>query len=255
MLRAVKKYRYKKSFRTKKKRQILKNKFFWLVFLALIVLGGILYLFLFSSVFQIKEIQVSGIERDSLKKIPPEEIKGIILKDANNIFLLNFESLSKIILEKYPKIANINFKKKLPNSLMIQIKERRPVILLLRKGDYFFVDKEGVPFEKILGIPPEMLVVKIEKPNSSLPIDQMDQILKIKSNQIVAIKEILLVSNSRFNAKTQEGWEIYFNPKENLDWQLTELALVLKQKIPPDERKNLEYIDLRFNKVYIKKSN
>ena len=65
----------------------------------------------------------------------------------------------------------------------------------------------------------------------------------------------MLVSNSRFNAKTQEGWEIYFNPKENLDWQLTELALVLKQKIPPDERKNLEYIDLRFNKVYIKKSN
>jgi len=255
MTRAVKKYRYKKSFRTKKKRQILKNKFFWFGFSALIVFLGCLYLFLFSPVFQIKEIQVSGIEKKSLEKIPPEEIRGIILKNTNNIFLLNLGSLSKTILEKYPKIANINFKRKLPGSLTVQIEERKPAVLLSRKGDYFLVDKEGVAFEKISAIPPEMLVVKIKEFDSPPSIDQMDEILKIKSNEIIAIKEILLVSNSRFNAKTQEGWEIYFNPKENLDWQLTELALVLKQKIPPNERKNLEYIDLRFNKVYIKKSN
>jgi len=54
------------------------------------------------------------------------------------------------------------------------------------------------------------------------------------------------------DVKTAEGWEIYFNLEENLSWQLTQLYLLLERKISPEERRTLQYIDLRFNKIYYK---
>lgn len=246
----MKKYRYKKSFKTKKKKFILKSKFFWLGLLALLVFGGAVYLFIFSSVFQIKNIQVLGSQ-----KISAQDLTEIIFVNSGNIFLINFEEINKIILEKYPQIANINFERKFPDSLIAQIEERKPEVVLCN-NDCFFIDKEGVAFEKVSGAPPEMLIVKTEELSSYkgaklLSEEQISQILKIKSYQTVPFGEILIVSDTRFNVKTTEGWEIYFNPKENLDWQLTELDLVLKEKVPLEERGNLEYIDLRFDKVYI----
>lgn len=246
----MKKYRYKKSFRTKKKKSvfnIFKNKFFWLGVLVLGVLSGLAYVFIFSSVFQIKEIQISGAE-----KVPVEEIGQIISDNSNNIFLANFGKINKIILEKYLQIGKINLERKLPDILLAEVEERKPVAVFCNQ-DCFFIDKEGVSFERVSEIPPEMLIVKIEGLSSSegAKLLKIDQVLKIKSIQGISIEEISLISNTRFNAKTTEGWEIYFNPEENLDWQLRELDLILKQKLPPEKRGNLQYIDLRFNRVFI----
>lgn len=237
----MKKYRYKKSFKTKKKKFILKSKFFWLGLLVLLVFGGAVYLFIFSSVFQIKNIQVLGAQ-----KISAQDITDVISTNSGNIFLTNFGKINKIILEKYPQIANINFERKFPDNLIAQIEERKPEVILCN-NDCFFVDREGVAFEKVSEENLGMLIIRAQ----SISQEQVSQILKIKSNQTVPFEEILIVSDTRFNVKTTEGWEIYFNPKENLDWQLTELDLVLKEKIPSEQRGNLEYIDLRFDKVFI----
>ena len=153
----MKKYRYKKSFKTKKKRVLLKNKFFWAGSLTLIVLGGFVYLFIFSSVFQIKEIQVSAAEA-----ILAEEIRQIVSDNTKNIFLADFKNLNKIISEKYIKIASVSFKRKFPDGLIVQVEERKPVFLLSKNENYFLVDKEGVAFKQVSEIFPEMLVVKGE---------------------------------------------------------------------------------------------
>jgi len=45
------------------------------------------------------------------------------------------------------------------------------------------------------------------------------------------------------------GWEIYFNlqkDQKDIDWQLVKLRAVLEEKIPSENRKDLEYIELRF---------
>ena len=237
----VRKYRYKKNYRARKKKSIIKNKFFWMVFLVLIISGGVLYLFIFSSVFQIKNIQVLGAQ-----KISAQDITDVISANSGNIFLTNFGKINKIILEKYPQIANINFERKFPDSLIAQIEERKPEVILCN-NDCFFVDREGVAFEKVSEARPGMLIIRAQ----SISQEQVSQILKIKSNQTVPFEEISIVSDTRFNVKTTEGWEIYFNPKENLDWQLTELNIILKERIPPDKRRDLEYIDLRFEKIFI----
>ena len=75
---------------------------------------------------------------------------------------------------------------------------------------------------------------------------------KLSSDLKIWITEFDILSNERLNVKTLQGWEIYFNPKGNINWQVVELGLVLEKEIPIEKVPSLEYIDLRFTKVYYK---
>ncbi len=243
--------KYKKSFRTKKKKSIFnifKNKFFGLGLLFFIILSGLFYFFIFSSVFQIKNIAVLGAEKTSA-----EEIRIIISDNAKNIFLADLQEIDRMLLEKYPQIANIDIKRDLPDVLLVQIEERKPVVVFSKNEEYFFIDKEAVIFEKISEIPSEMLIIKSEQ--DIVQKEQLNQILKInsvlKSDLKIPIEEILIKSEKRIDVKTMEGWSIYFNPEKDLDWQLEEFGILLKEKISLENRENLEYVDLRFKKIYI----
>ncbi len=241
------KYKYKKSFRTKKKRSvfnIFKNKFFLLGCLASTVLAGLVYLFIFSPIFQIKNIAVLGTE-----KTPEQEIRNIISDNTKNIFLSDLKEIDRMLCQKYPQIAKIDMERVLPDALLVQIEERKPVAVFSKNEDYFFIDKEAVIFERISERPSEMLIIKSER--DIVQKEQLDQILKINSELTIPIEEILIVSEKRLNAKTSEGWEIYFNPERDLDWQLEELDILLKERVPFEKRGALEYIDLRFEKIYI----
>lgn len=268
--------KYRNSYRTKKKRSvwtIFKNKFFWLGLFILAAIGGFIYLFIFSSVFQIKDIQVSGIE-----KSPVQEIKDIISANSKNIFLTNLEIINKNLLKRYPQIASITFKKKMPNIILAQIEERKPIALFCKPAfepflmffdksqtkECYFLDKQGVIFEKVGNQLEDLLVFNTKSAISKFNLgqeiidkDYLAKILEISSQleKDIKIKEALLISENRLNIETLEGWEIYFNPKEDLDWQIEEIKILLEQKISPENRKNLEYVDLRFEKIYIKRSN
>ena len=73
----------------------------------------------------------------------------------------------------------------------------------------------------------------------------------LRNDLNLPIEEILIVSEKRIDVETMEEWNIYFNPKKDLDWQLEEFGILLKEKISLKNRENLEYIDLRFEKIYI----
>lgn len=52
---------------------------------------------------------------------------------------------------------------------------------------------------------------------------------------------------------TSENWKIYLDINKNIENQMEILEKVLREKITPSERKNLEYIDLRIpDRVYYK---
>lgn len=258
----MKKYRYKKPRRIKKRKSIFRFRFFWLGLLFLIILGTVFYFVVFSSVFKIKEIQISGDV-----KIPVEEIKNIISEQINknyfkkNIFLVNLKEINRVLLERFPQIAKVGLERGFPDVLAVLVEEKRPVAIFLQGENYYFVDNEGVAFEKISRIPPQMLKIKnsiwisdLELGKGVLSKEKLGQILKIetKLNDLeIPLREVLIISEKRLNVETSEYWKIYFNLEKDLDWQLTELDLLIKKRIPPDKRKNLEYIDLRFEKIYI----
>lgn len=265
----MKKYRYKKSYRIKKKKSVLrifKSKIFWLFFLFLVVSGAIFYFVVFSSFFQIKEIKISGnikVSVEELRNNIAEQVdKRIIFFNTKSIFLTNLKKINKMLLEKFPQIAKVDLDREFPSSLLAQIEERKPVAIFSEIENYFFIDKEGIIFEKVSVVDPQILKIKksalvidLELGKEIIGKEQLDQILKInsklKDDLKIPIEEVLTISKKRINAKTSEGWEVYFNPERDLEWQLTELSILLKERIPPEKRRNIEYIDLRFEKIYI----
>jgi cell division septal protein FtsQ len=236
---------YRKPYRVKRKRLILRNRFFWLGLLFLVVAGATFYFLFFSEFFQVEKVVVTGEE-----KISKEEIKTLI--PQKNIFLTDLKKIRENILKKFPQIAEVEINRGLPDVLNVQVSERVAVAVWCEQ-DCFLIDREGVVFEIA---PLETDLVKIFGEKKLFGKDKISQILEIKSklkeNLDIGIKKASLVSPKRLNVETTENWEIYFNLERDLDWQITKLGLVLEKQIPPEKRRNLQYIDLRFSRIYYK---
>jgi cell division septal protein FtsQ len=266
----TRKRKYKKTFRTKKRKlifRILKNRFFWISILILSVLGAVFYFVLFSSFFQIKEFKISGNE-----KVPTEDIRNIVSEMANkkiffldsrNIFLINFKEINQKLLEKFPQIDEVNLKREFPDIVETNMKERVPIGLWCQANGCFCFCKKGVIFEEGkeeggLIIKPEHKEAEIFLGKKVLEENKIEEILKIQKSleeqMDIKIKEFVIsLDGEKLVVKTEDAWEIYFGLGENVSDQIFNLDLVLKEKISPEEKGNLEYIDLRFeNRVYFK---
>jgi len=275
--------RYKKSFKTKKKTSYWKtfkktvgNRFFWFGLLFLGIISGISYLLFFSGVFDIKTIEVAGAE-----KVPIGEITRIVNQKINkNIILADTKRIAEEIALAYIEIAEIKIKRKLPNTILVQIEERKPVLVLKKDklnlsikeefsefsflenrqvDEYYLIDKEGMVFEKSLSVPENIPEIKKEGQEVKLgetivQKEEIEKILKIKDEITklkIPVKEIIISSSKKVVIGTEQEWKIYLNLEKELDWQIEQLRIILEEKIPEQFREKLNYIDLRFNKIYI----
>lgn len=260
--------RYKvlrKPYRIKKKKSPLKSRFLWLPFLTLIIFGGIFYFCLFSDFFQIKKIIITGEE-----KVSTEELRLLVEKNLENkifffktksILLIDTQKIRKIVLDNFLAIAEVEIKQGFPDGVDVVVIERLGLANWCQEEKCFLIDNEGVIFEEIRQREDLIKIIDRQKINPPILREKviekanLEQILKIalklKEDLKIPLEEVVIVSEQRLNVKTLEDWEIYFDPKEDLNWQITKLKVVLENKIPLEKRKNLEYIDLRFEKVYI----
>lgn len=247
---------YRKPYRVKKKKSILRSRVFWQGILGLILAGELFYFFIFSDFFQIKQVNISGE-----KKVSKAEIISVIEKEtAKNILLIDLDKTKEKIFQEFPKIAEIKIKRKLPDALNLVISEREGVVIFCQSDNCFLLDKEGIIFAPMVE---EIKLLKIRKTEIESLLDLklgervLEEILvssvleiKFKLDDLkILLAEFVIISDDRLNVKTLEGWEIYFDPKGNLTWQITKLKAVLKQEIPTEKRKNLEYIELRFGNL------
>jgi len=83
----------------------------------------------------------------------------------------------------------------------------------------------------ILSIRPELEKIKIDIKKITIPLDE----------------------DFRVDAETSEGWQIYFSTRDDLKSQVNSLDVFLSQKISPEKRSQLQYIDVRIpNRAYYK---
>lgn len=237
---------YRKPYRIKRKKSILRNRFFWFVILFFVAAGIISYFLFFSGIFQIKTITIIGEE-----KVSKEDIKLFI--PSQNIFFLNIQAIRAKIFNNFSQIAELEINRSLPDTLNVVVRERIGVAIWCNDMDCFVIDRKGIAFERAL---PELNLIKIFGDSKLLNEAMIPPILKIKAKSEEALgidlPEATIISEERVDIKTSENWQIYFNLKGDLDWQMSELNLVLEKQIPQDKRKLLEYIDLRFSRVYYK---
>jgi hypothetical protein len=256
----------RRPYKITRKRKILKSKFFWFSLAALLAGSGIFYWLIFSSFFQIREIKVYGAE-----KVSVEDIRGLAEKkisrkilffSTKSIFSADLNEISAAILKEFPRLAQVSIKRSFPDSLLLRAIERKPIGTYCWNQECFFLDKEGVIFEEALS-GKKMPIFRIEARNSKavlgekiLEKEKMTAALKIIQNLEEGLKiepTELIFSPAKLTLKTSEGWNIYFDPAGDIDWQIIKLNVVLEKKIPPEKRKNLEYIELRFgDRAYLK---
>jgi len=75
----------------------------------------------------------------------------------------------------------------------------------------------------------------------------INQIYPLLNNELkIPLQEFVYAADDKLVAETSEKWQIYFNLQDDINWQMTKLKAVLAEKIPENQRKNLEYIEVRF---------
>ena len=265
--------RYRKPHRFKRKKSIIKNRFFWLGLFIFILFICISYFLFFSGFFRIEHVVVFGNKKVLKEEITKVAEEGLLEKTlffpTKNIFLVNLKEMKEDILSSFPQIEGIEIKRTFPRTLALTIIERKGVAQICKTRELFtkdeteisyekcfLLDKEGIVFEEVLE--DNLYVPKLKNPNLKdelkLGVKVIDETLLSKVSDIfsnledlnILTKEFSLISDERINIKTSDGWEIYLNPNKNLNWQLTKLKAVLRENIPSEKRKDLEYIELRF---------
>jgi hypothetical protein len=250
---------FRKPYRIKRKKSIFKNRFFWLIVLFLIVLGALIYFFIFSSVFQVKEITISGnnkVEKEQIESKIESHLERKLIFPTKSIFLVELDKIKEDILDTFASIVDIEIGRGFPDTIAVSVTERVAIANFCQDNKCFLIDSEGVIFERSL-LESSLFRITDKKDDKMLlnlgkeviEKEYLEKIFKIQRNiseEFDFRAEEFIVFNERLNVKTNENWESYFDPKEYLNWQLTKLNFVLKEKIPPERRKDLEYIELRF---------
>ena len=258
-------YRYQKSYRMKKRKSVLKSLLFWQAMLVLLCLGGLLYFFFISSVFQVKNINVSGEQKVSreeiLSKVDGDLSNHFLFFKTKSIFLANAAAMRQDLMDSFPQLAGVAFARHFPSSIDVKVTERQGVAFWCG-SKCFLVDNAGVIFEKVSANPPNLIKLEVAGATSTPKLGEkivdsatLTSVLDIKSKMEgigLKVSRASVVSADRANFLTDEGWEAYFNLKGDVDWQITELNLVLEKEISAQERGRLQYIDLRFTRVYYK---
>lgn len=264
MKRKFRKYRRFKRF--KKRKSLLKSRFFWSFVLILASIILVFYFFFLSEIFKIREINISApgdISREEIQALLERELKNPFFRffHKDTFFLVNSQKIEDRILKEYPGIKEANLKKKFPKTLILEVKIREAAgIWCFNEHNCFLIDSDGVIFQ---GLTSEDLMVIFSKDDESknlgeevIPKEKINQILRIhnelEENLEIAVEKFTLSEGERLDVKTIEDWEIYFDLTSDINLALTKLGLLFEKEISPEDRENLEYIDLRFSKVYYK---
>lgn len=119
-------------------------------FLTVLVLALVVYLgnrgyreLKTSRFFQVKSITIKGNHVLSKTDI----LYYLGLKESANLLSLNLPSLCQKLIA-HPWVKNANIHRSLPGTLSIDIEERVPVALI-KIGGFYYMDKDGVIFDRI----------------------------------------------------------------------------------------------------------
>ncbi len=280
----------KPSHIVRRERRLKFRKRVWIVFLTLILLGGLIYS-THARFMRVETITIEGnrvVDTREVNRLVEANIKGnaIFVFPKNNIFLVRTHSLENTILRDFPRIEMVSITKHYFHELKIVITERKGTYLwcgaLLgsdsqENASCYFVDDTGYIFSpspyfsggayfKFYGGLDANEVANpvgahiLEEDTFASLVHFTDQILALGfESEALEIQEngtysILLSKNSD---KQESNTKIIFTKDNTLDDIYKNLVTALSsadfKREVRDNRDRLLYIDLRFtNKIYYK---
>lgn len=239
------------SRRTRKRRKSFKIPT-PVIYIFLVTVG--LYFFIHSPVFNLKHINVTGNSLLDEEKI----ISLSQLNSGQNIMKIKKDEIIDLI-SVHPFVKEVQIRRQFPNTLEIQIIERKPVGLLVCPDGFIQVSEEGYFLSLIRDIGDYNLPVL-----SGISLDELPgpgqlinnpglnvalQIIKESPVRLLEnIVEINIGNEKHILAYTLEGIEIRLGSMDNISRKLTDLNDILldfsNNGIDPAK---IEYLDLRFS--------
>lgn len=222
-------------------------KFIKILLISTILLGLIFYL----SKLNLFKISEFNIEPDKISCASDTEIKKESQILDKQLFLLQQNLIKEKLKIKFICIKDIDFSYKFPGKLELKIIERKPSLIV---NVSFVTDEEGFVFAERQD---EINVPKLQISGFNIKKGAMfpDNIIEKSLTIFTYFSKISLnVADAKISSEREfviiSDMKIFFNLNDNIDNKLASLQLILNQaKI---ESRDLESIDLRFDKPIIK---
>lgn len=224
----------KKKLSPKEKKRLRKIKTILLVVAFIIVV----ILILFSSLFNIREINVEGN-----KKISTKKIVGISNLELNtNIFKFKQKQIEENIKEN-AYIENVTVKRKIPNTVNISVEERNVTYMLQFADSYVYINNQGYMLEIsneklnvpiLVGFTTDLSNIKAGNRLNKEDLDKMNMVIKIyetaRNNGLNELITKIDISNPKNYTLVleSEGKTVYLGSGSDLNARMIHLIAILE---------------------------
>ncbi len=221
--------------KNKKRIKKVNNSKVVIIFSFLLIIVILLYTVLNSQMLNSKNIEIKGNRYVKSEDI----IKILDIKDDKNIFRYNINNMEKILLSNN-YINKVKIKRKLPNTLSINITEKEIAANLYNGEIYCYIDKNGIFIDKFDEDNKDNNIIKVnidynlinsqnikfnnkENKNSLLYLIEY-----IKEESIYKkIESIDMTNVNTINIYTKDDINILLNKDEELKYNISRVATIL----------------------------
>jgi hypothetical protein len=197
-----------------------------------LLLGFALYQLWTSPSYSVDAAQVSGLQR-----VTSNDVNTALGITGKPVFMLDAGKIHSDLLAAFPEFYAAEVQVQIPNTALITVTERTPVMVWLQEGKNYMVDKEGITFPlrhegatgdlpvvEAAGSPPG--VVLPDRPGPSLQdvtiskitgVPLPDASLPTKATPLLTtemVQSILLISQ-----QAPAGAKLIYDPLHGLGWK------------------------------------
>ncbi len=206
-----------------------------IVLVFILMLSFCICIIVKSDLFDVKKIDVIGNKRVTKSNI----MKELNVNLNENIFAYNFKDMKNKLI-KNPYIENVEIKRKLPNKIIISLKEKEIFAVLKDEDNYCYIDKKGNLLEELRGSNESKkdLIVDVDysvDDNKSIKFKNYktkENVFKtlnyLKEEGIYRkINYVNLKKESNIEMLTRSNIKILLSNDDNLDYNISRVSKIL----------------------------
>ncbi|MEW5871362.1 MAG: FtsQ-type POTRA domain-containing protein [Chloroflexota bacterium] len=230
-------------------------------FLLLALLAFVVYTYWNSSMYRVEEAQVTG-----LKRLNSTAVNAVLDVKGKQIFTLDTDGLQGELLTAFPEFSSAAVQAELPNTVMVTVTERIPVLTWKQGGRTLLVDGDGMSFPLREGLPmgdypvieasgsPPALALPLLEPTEASPATGIDQILDVLPGDFALygsakplmtsemVQSFLILAGKApekatlfydpgrgMGWKDSRGWEVFLGQAQEIDLKLKVYRAILDQ--------------------------
>jgi len=192
-------------------------------------LGFLIYLLWTSPIFSVEALQVKGIAR-----LSNEELNAVADVVGKSIIFVDPEKVEQDLRAAFPELENISVETEVPNKVLVNLAERKPVLAWQQDGQTFWIDQDGIAYLPHGEANPAITVqgnalltsseigsedlVDGEAQDQRLPVELVDAILAL--SQVLPENSPLTYDELHgIGWFDPRGWQVYFG-KDGQDMEL-----------------------------------